>query len=111
MIHRKITYFGQPRVVACDALCGKAWGIHSRPRIEFDQDDDYAFLADGELGIAPTDPGEYEGGDAKPTNAAQRLNRWCVRECERSEMAASLDEIVLHDFTIRLYNQPWKHEQ
>lgn len=83
-----ITYFGQRAKVACDRKCHKAWGTHSRPRVQLsDDDDDYAFLADDELGDAPADPGTYEGGSAKPTNPDEFPTRWCVRECERCSMS------------------------
>jgi hypothetical protein len=114
MIIKAITYFGQPCAVACDAKCNKAWGVNNRPRIRFDEDDDFAYLADGELGDAPADPGTYEGGCAKPTHPSERLNKWCVRECERSTLApkdpSKPGELVeLRDFSERRYNMPWKH--
>jgi hypothetical protein len=112
-IARRIIYFGQPGVVICDARCDKAWGINHRPQVQFSDDpDDTAFLSDAELGEAPADPGTYEGGCAKPTEPSERLNKWCVRECERSAMSKSGrgDEVVeARDFSCRLYNQPWKH--
>ena len=113
MIARQITFFGQACVVACDANCAKAWGINARPHIDFDptDPDDYAFLADGELGEAPVDPGTYEGGDAKPQHPKDRLNRWCVRQCERCEKSrvGKPDQIIeTHDWTKRVHNQPWK---
>jgi hypothetical protein len=112
-IARRVIYFGQPGVVICDARCDKAWGINNRPLVQFSEDqDDTAFLADNELGEAPADPGTYEGGCAKPTEPSERLNKWCVRECERSAMSRSGrgDEVVeAPDFSKRLFNQPWKH--
>lgn len=44
------------------------------------------FLPDTSLGLAPDDPGTYEGCDGKPHNIKSDLdmNRWCARECERS---------------------------
>ncbi|GAA0271067.1 hypothetical protein LNAOJCKE_0893 [Methylorubrum aminovorans] len=113
MIARQIVYFGQPAVVICDAKCGKAWGINCRPRVTLSDDpDDYAYLADDELGEAPSDPGTYEGGDAKPTEPSERLNRWCVRECERCAMSKpgkATETIAARDFSRRDFNQPWKH--
>lgn len=109
MIAKAITYFGKPCAVACDARCDKAWGVHGRPKIEFGEDDDVAYLADGELGTAPADPGTYEGGQGKPQHPSERLNKWCVRECERSGMADQGTLIELKDFSKWLYNQPWKH--
>jgi hypothetical protein len=108
-----IVYFGQPATIACDAKCEKAWGIQLRPRHYFvpeEQDpDDYAFLADGELGQAPKDTGNYEGGDAKPRSPDQRLNKWCARQCERCKITppGSPDiKLELHDFSKRLANKP-----
>lgn len=115
MIARQITYFGQSGVVVCDAKCSKAWGINSRPNVSFsDEPDDTAYLADDELGEAPVDPGTYEGGDAKPTCPGERLNKWCVRECERSRIskAGKPREIVeAPDLSRRLYNMPWLHSE
>lgn len=109
MIAKAITYFGKPCAVACDAQCSKAWGINSRPRINFDDNDDFAYYADHELGIAPADPDTYEGGQGKPEHPDERLNKWCVRECERSRLGELGELIVLDDFSKRLYNQPHKH--
>lgn len=84
-----ITYFGQTAKVNCDRKCSKAWGLMNRPRVQLSDDpDDYAFLADGELGEAPADPGTYEGGDAKPSSPEGFPNKWCVRECERCNMSS-----------------------
>jgi len=88
MLLKLITYFGQPMAVSCDANCGKAWGGSSRPKHYFSEDeDDYCYLTDGELGEAPADPGSYEGGVGKPepNHPEERLNKWCVRECERCQ--------------------------
>lgn len=113
MIHREIVFFGKPCVLACDAQCDKAWGINGgRPRVEIDpaDPDDFAYLADHEVGTAAEDPGTYEGGEAKPTAygdpGGRRLNKWCARECERSAIADTLDDIALPDYTRRLYNIP-----
>ena len=108
MICREIQLGSGKCTLACDAKCHKAWGINSRHRITFDEkdEDDYAFLSDGELGRAPEDPGTYEGGQAKPRTVKERLNKWCYRECERSVI---LERRPLPDFSQRLYNQPWKH--
>jgi hypothetical protein len=73
-----ITYFRVPAKVACDGKCKKAWGRNTRPR-----NPDDTFKQDRELGIAPLDPGTYEGGYAKPVRAKYFPNKWCVRECER----------------------------
>lgn len=109
-----ITYFGQPAKVACDGKCEKAWGISSRPKIELSDDpDNYAFLSDCELGIAPKDLGTYEGRDRKPNSAADFPNKWCVRECERRAMSAPGEydlPLVLPDFNERRYNIPQKQK-
>lgn len=124
MIHKNIVYFGKPCVLACDANCQKAWGINNRPRIyltdptltvypidrqhypddENIDPDDTAMLADGELGDAPIDPGTYEGDHGKPFDESDMLNKWCARECERSDIADFLDDIELRDFSQRVYN-------
>lgn len=102
-----ITYFGEQMHVACDRQCGKAWGINNRPRVQLsDDDDDYVFLADGELGEAPANPGTYEGGHPKPLTPDNFPNRWCVRECERSERGEVGKPLVLHDWNQRFYNMP-----
>lgn len=69
IIARTITYFGHPVVVCCDAGCECAWGRNYVGKRDFP---------------APADPGTYEGPDGKPQAEGDRLNRWCVRECERS---------------------------
>lgn len=84
-----ITFFGQAAKVNCDGNCAKAWGISNRPKRQLSADeDDYEFLADGELGDAPADPGTYEGGHGKPSSSHEFPNRWCVRECERCNMSS-----------------------
>ena len=109
-MHTKtIQWMGRTIVLACDGNCGKAWGITQRPKQPLGDDpDDVAYLADGELGDAPADPETYEGGCAKPASPGG-MNRWCARECERSDMAATVDKLVLPDYNVRLFNQPWKH--
>ena len=83
-----IQYVDQPAKVNCDGRCKKAWGINSRPKVQVSNDeDDYEFLADHELGEAPINPGTFEGGDAKPKSSAVFPNKWCVRECERCNMS------------------------
>ena len=84
-----IIFFGQKAKVACDGKCEKAWGRNTRPTIQLsDEDvDDFIWMGDNELGIAPYDPGTYEGCDAKPINSDKFPNKWCVRECERCSMS------------------------
>ena len=101
-----ITYFGSDAFVICDRNCGKAWGINSRPRIQLSgNEDDFVFLADGELGEAPADPGTHEGLDGKPASPAAFPNKWCVRECERCMMSDS-DSATPPSFESRVYNIP-----
>lgn len=106
----EIVYFGKSAIVVCDRRCDKAWGINNRPRVEFDptDPDDYAYLSDDELGVAPVDPGTYEGGHGKPLSPDYFPNKWCVRECERSALGDG-ERMELPDFSKRDYNQPWKH--
>ena len=105
-----ITYFGQRARVICDRQCQKAWGIQNRPRVQLSEDeDDYAFLADGELGEAPINPGTYEGGIGKPLRPDKFPTKWCVRECERCAMSAPGEyegDLAPKDFSARLYNMP-----
>lgn len=96
-------------VLACDGRCDKAWGITQRPKEQLGaDDDDVAYLADGELGDAPADPGTYEGASAKPASP-EGMNEWCARECERSDMASTIELLRVPDFRVRIFNQPWKH--
>ena len=103
-----ITYMGRPARVACDRACTKAWGVGSRPRVQLTDDpDDYAFLADHELGDAPADTGTYEGGQGKPM-FPDRHNKWCARECERSTIGDPSRPAALPDLSSRLFNIPRK---
>lgn len=119
MIAKAILFFGSPCVLACDAKCHKAWGIQNRERVlmagdpyedgisekeMFSRENDWAYLADHELGKAPDDPGTYEGDCAKPTSPDERLNKWCARECERSTMVDVGEVIELPDFDHRYFN-------
>ena len=106
MIKTEGTYFGQPIILACDECCHKAWGINGRPHIQLSEEDedDWVWLADGELGEAPVDSDVYEGGEGKPQTADERLNKWCARECERSVMVAPGEPLKLPDFSQRIYN-------
>ena len=88
MPEQAIVYFGHPAKVCCDGKCEKAWGLSNRPVLQLtDDEDDHAWLSDSEVGIAPIDPGTYEGGDAKPLSVMEFPNKWCVRECERCTMS------------------------
>ena len=92
MLEQSIIAFGRPMVLRCDGRCDKAFGINGRPRRMLSDDpDDYVYLADSEVGVAPP-PGQTiglsEGGHLKPSATplvdASRMNKWCFRECERS---------------------------
>ena len=105
----EISFFGQQVTVVCDLKCEKAWGSNSRPKLQLsDNIDDYVWLTDGELGEAPENPGTYEGGQGKPFHP-DKHNKWCVRECERSETFERGQKIMLKDFTVRIYNIPSRH--
>jgi hypothetical protein len=110
-----ISYVFQTARVACDRRCDKAWGINNRPRVDLSSDpDDYAFLADSELGTAPADPGTYEGGCAKPSSPDEFPQKWCVRECERSVMSMPGEwdrPIEVPSFENRDYNMPHLHPE
>jgi len=84
--------------------------------------DDHAYLADNELGIAPEDPGTYEGADSKPdmeeVNADPSLmNKWCVRQCERCDLLTGLElsermgKPITSDFSERRFNIPETKEK
>lgn len=105
MIQRDILSWGQPCTLACDAKCNKAWGINHRPSHQLSDDiDDYEWLSDDELGEAPADTGVYEGGHPKPRTPEERLNKWCMRECERSVVVDRGGVIALPDFSKRVRN-------
>lgn len=110
MITKKVVAFGKPIVIGCDAKCEKAFGINGRPSIQVSsEDDDYAWLSDNEVGLAPISGLTCiieEGGDSKPdtSNPDSRLNKWCHRECERCVSADNREELRLRDFSTRLFN-------
>lgn len=111
MLKKEILFMGKKAVVGCDEKCEKAWGINRRPSIKLDEnnEDDYAYLSDKELGLAPIHPGTWEGGDAKPTKKEERLNKWCVRECERCSLSKPGEyslPLTVKDFSERVYNIP-----
>lgn len=78
--YKNVVYCGKKVLLFCDGICEKAWGRNSRPRKE----DDSA-VPDDELGVAPLDPGTIECRDCKPLPDEEKLNKWCMRECERSD--------------------------
>ncbi len=112
MLATNILFFDKPCTIVCDLKCNKAWGINGRPKIVLDaqDEDDYAFLADDELGEAPKSTGTWEGEDTKPLFPA-RHNKWCARECERSLLLKPGRTLVTRDFSRRLYNVRSKHTE
>ena len=108
MPEKIITYFGLPAKVCCDGNCKKAWGISNRPRVQLSEnEDDYEYLADGELDDAPQNPGTYEGGEGKPLTASCFPTKWCVRECERcnmSDVGDFAEPLEVRSFEIRRRN-------
>lgn len=104
---------GRDRLYVCDRNCAKAWGVNGRRHdtasaIDFDGEDDIVYLSDDETGEAPANPGTYEGGHAKPMHPDSH-NKWCVRECERCDRIEAGEPILVPDFSVRHYNQPWRH--
>ena len=108
MLAKQILYFRHELILICDARCDKAWGRNRRPTVQLSATDenDFAYLADDELGKAPADPGTSEGGHRKPRTPEDRLNKWCCRECERSVKIEPGEDFELPDFGHRLYNIP-----
>lgn len=108
----EIKMFGHPALLVCDGKCEKAWGVNGRKDgliAQLSEDpDDIVYLADHETGIAPQNPGSYEGGEGKPSATACH-NKWCGRECERSSIIWPGEEISCPDLSARFYNQPSKH--
>lgn len=90
------------RILACDGKCHKAFSFDSRPRVQVGPEsdpNDFAYLADDEVGEAPPDNG-------RPQAPEQRLGRWCYRECERSVIVQVGEPVALPDFSRRRYNIP-----
>ncbi len=92
-LRKEVPYMGQPVALMCDGKCNKAWGLNSRPKkMLSDNEDDYVFLSDGELGEAPDGEtlGTFEGFQTKPSATpltnGEDMNKWCARECERCRM-------------------------
>jgi hypothetical protein len=110
-----VKYFGNPMKVCCDGNCKKAWGIDTRPTESLSDDyDDYAFLADDELGDAPENPGTAEGPDCKPLSSDEFPNKWCVRQCERcnhSKFGESMLDLTPINFDKRVYNYDSRKEE
>ena len=96
MLQKEIKLFRDQCILACDGKCHKAWGINNRPKRQLSEDeDDYEYLSDNELGEAPENPGTYEGGQGKNPKS---LNKWCARECERSKIFDMDEQIALKNF-------------
>lgn len=86
-IRRKsIIYFGSVCTLFCDGRCDKAWGKSSRPKITLPDGSEY-WVSDNDFDVAPAEPGTYEGGYGKADfKNGREMNKWCARECERSEI-------------------------
>jgi hypothetical protein len=116
MISKEIVAFGERQVIACDKKCEKAFGLNGRPFEQLSEDvDDIVWLADSEVGIAPTSGKTVimsEGFNMKPNPDLEDslLNKWCYRQCERCVSAKTVEAIQLPDFSKRQYNQPFKHQ-
>ena len=109
-IFKHVVCWGERRTVVCDGRCDKAWGINDRPHTRLSDDpDDIVYLPDSALGH-PGAPSTFEGGDGRPADAAQqtgqRMNRWCVRQCERSVVVGPTEDIVLPDLEHPRPNKP-----
>ncbi len=106
MVARVIYIFDNQCILLCDGKCDKAWGISNRPKIQLSEDeDDYEYLADSELGKSPVNPGTYEGGHGKPSSDCEKLNKWCCRECERASKVKGMEHFELKDFSTRYPNK------
>lgn len=115
MLRTEIETSRGPVLYVCDSRCEKAWGVNGRSHdatssINFDGEDDVVYLADDEVGDAPRDPGTYEGGNGKPMHPSAH-NKWCMRECERCDRIAAGEPILVRDYSVRHYNQPWLHPE
>jgi len=113
MLSKFILMYGRRLTLVCDGQCNKAWGINNRPRKQLsDDEDDYCWIPDHELAEAPTNPGTYEGGHGKPSGVPLTsqdsivMNKWCSRECERSEAFESHEVPVVRDFVHPVPNKP-----
>lgn len=92
--------------VMCDGNCKKAWGIGLRPKNRLsDDDENWEWLADHELGEAPSDPGTSDGGFRKPQDEGHVLNKWCIWQCERAVFVEYFRNLELPDFSKRIPNR------
>ena len=106
VLRKDIVYCGRRMTLACDGRCHKAWGRNNRPQVACGEDvDDFEYLADNEVGLAPADPGTSEGADSKPREESEQLNKWCARECERSVRVPLGTPISLPNFKERISNK------
>ncbi len=102
ILKKEIIYCGSKCLLVCDGRCYKAWGLSNRPKIFLsDNEDDFVWLSDNELGEAPEDPGTSIGGIRKDPKS---LNKWCADECERSRLICTGETDFLRDFSKRVYN-------
>jgi hypothetical protein len=69
LLTTSILYSGKRCLAVCDHKCNKAWWFDGdRPqRRDPAEPDDVIWFADREVGIAPANPGSYEGGQGKPS--------------------------------------------
>jgi hypothetical protein len=68
MIKKNIIWFGKPYILQCDDKCELSKGINKGKILS-------------------------EGGHLKPYKDSMKLNKWCARECERSELIERTDEV------------------
>jgi hypothetical protein len=122
LLKKQIKWWGPDDIMmlSCDGRCDKAWGASDRPHVQFDpnEPDDFAYLADHELGTAPADPGTYEGSHGKPSSVpltpddTHLMNKWCARACERSALTEPGKPIpATSGLEKRFFNMPWKHKK
>jgi hypothetical protein len=105
ILTKTIPYCGKEMIFACDKKCNKAFGINGREKKQLsDDEDDYQYLTDSEVGNAPQCMGTWEGGDGKPLTIAEAPNKWCVRECERSALIEEGDSQTINDFNFPVFN-------
>jgi hypothetical protein len=116
VLEQEILFCGQQVLLRCDGRCDKAFGINGRPQRSLsDDEDDYVFLSDAEVGEAPP-PGKTvgmsEGGHMKPSATPltdpSQMNKWCARECERSILTETNEPIP--DLSNPQPNCGWRRE-
>lgn len=106
-LRKSITAYGKRLALVCDGRCDKAWGINGRPKTMLGKhEDDFVWKPDANLGAAPG-PGQTvvlsEGGHMKPSavplTSAERMNKWCLRECERADSFEEGEAVVVRDLS------------